>query len=167
MNYFKKMKGDAKSPLQVNGKDLFTAFVGSFLTIILLLELTEMTDTPWFMASFGSSCILVFASWNAPLAQPRNIVGGHVISGFVGWAVAGLVGITPMTLALAVAVAVVFTMVLRVTHPPAIANALIVMIGGYHFEYLFTPILLGSSLVVVMGLLINNMRRTRRYPVFW
>lgn len=167
MNYFKKMKGDAKSPLQVNVKDLFTAFVGSFLTIILLLELTEMTETPWFMASFGSSCILVFASWNAPLAQPRNIVGGHVISGFVGWGVAGLVGTTPMTLALAVAVAVVFTMALRVTHPPAIANALIVMIGGYHFEYLFTPILLGSSLVVVMGLLINNMRRTRRYPVFW
>lgn len=65
------MKGDAKSPLQVNVKELFTAFIESFLTIILLLELTEMTDTPRFMASFTSSCILVFTSWNAPLAQQR------------------------------------------------------------------------------------------------
>lgn len=167
VEYFSKMKGKGRSPLQVNVKDCFTGLTGGFITIITLIYLTNMTSTEWLMAPFGASCVLVFSVWNAPLSQPRNVIGGHVVSTFIGLLIYHLFGNEPWAIALAVGLAIAMMMLTKTTHPPAGADPLIVMLGAYSWIYLISPVLIGSIIIVIFALLINNLRSNRSYPVFW
>lgn len=161
------MKGQSTSPLKVNTKDAFTGLVGGSIAIFLLIYLTKLTDTEWLMAPFGASCVLVFAVWNAPVSQPRNIIGGHLISASVGLLLYHLFGAEPWTLALGVGLAIACMMLTKTTHPPAGANPIIVIVGGYNWSYLVTPVLIGAVIIVIVALLINNLRSDRYYPTFW
>ncbi|WP_459500452.1 HPP family protein [Bacillus sp. C1] len=165
--YFSKMKGKGKSTLQVNIKDSLTGLLGGFLTIITLLYLTNITSTEWLMAPFGASCVLAFGVWNAPLSQPRNIIGGHFISTFIGLSIYHLFGNEYWTIALAVGMAIAIMMLTKTTHPPAGADPIIVILGANSWSYLITPVLIGSVVIVVIALLMNNICNKRSYPTFW
>ncbi|TYR80913.1 HPP family protein [Priestia megaterium] len=166
-NYFSKMKTSAKSPLKVDMKDAATGLIGGFISILVLAILTNATSTPWLMAPFGASCVLAFGVWNAPLSQPRNIIGGHFISTFVGLSMYHLFGNHPWTLALGVGLAIALMMITKTTHPPAGANPLVVIIGASSWSYLFTPVLIGAVVIVIVALIVNNLRSNRSYPTFW
>ncbi|MGE7093656.1 HPP family protein [Lysinibacillus sp. NPDC048646] len=167
VRYLSKMKGKGRSTLQVNVKDAITALIGGFLTIFALVLLTNMTSAKWLMAPFGASCVLVFGVWNAPLSQPRNIIGGHFVSTFVGLTVYHILGDEPWAIGLAVGLAIAMMMITKTTHPPAGADPLIVMFGEYSWSYLITPVVIGSVMIVLFALLINNLRSNRKYPTFW
>jgi len=167
-SYLSKMRGKGRSPLQVNMKDVSTGFIGGTITIFILALLTSATSTPWLIASFGASCVLAFGVWNSPLSQPRNIIGGHFISTFVGLMVYHLFGNEPWSIALGVGLAIAAMMLTKTTHPPAGADPIIVMLGSSHsWGFLFTPVLTGCIVIVLVALLINNLRSDRNYPVFW
>ncbi|KAB7704472.1 HPP family protein [Bacillus aerolatus] len=165
--YTSKMKGEDINPLTVNIKDALTGLLGGFLTISILAILTSISSTEWLIAPFGASCVLAFGAWNAPLSQPRNIIGGHLISTFVGLAVYYIFGNGPWAIGLAVGLAIAALMLTKTTHPPAGANPLVVMMGDYSWSFLFSPVLAGSVLIVLFALLINNLRSDRDYPTFW
>ncbi|MEY9976431.1 HPP family protein [Lysinibacillus sp. RC79] len=167
VRYLSKMKGKGRSPLQVDVKDSFTGFTGGFLTIVTLIYLTNITSTEWLMAPFGASCVLVFGVWNAPLSQPRNVIGGHFLSTFIGLFMYQLFGNEPWAIALAVGLAIAIMMLTKTTHPPAGADPLVVMLGTYSWNYLISPVLIGSIIIVIFALLINNLRSNRNYPTFW
>ncbi|MBJ8106761.1 MULTISPECIES: HPP family protein [Bacillus cereus group] len=167
VRYFSKMKGKGRSPLQVNIKDSLTGLLGGFLTILTLTYLTSITSTELLMAPFGASCVLAFGVWNAPLSQPRNIIGGHLISTFIGLSIYHLFGNEYWTIALAVGMAIAVMMLTRTTHPPAGADPIIVILGANSWSYLVTPVLVGSVVIVVIALFINNMSSKRSYPTFW
>ncbi|MEC2076213.1 HPP family protein [Metabacillus fastidiosus] len=162
-----KMRGKGRSPLKVNMKDILTGLIGGFLTIFALIILTNITETAWLMASFGASCVLAFVAWNAPLSQPRNIIGGHFVSTLTGLVILHLIGDEPWAMGLAVGLAISFMILTKTTHPPAGADPIIVMIGGYSWGYLITPVFIGSIIIVIFALLLNNLRRNREYPTFW
>lgn len=167
MRYLSKMKGKGKSPLKVDIKDSITGLIGGFLTISVLALLTSMSSAEWLMAPFGASCVLAFGVWNAPLSQPRNIIGGHLVSTFVGLAIFSVFGNGPWAIGLAVGLAIAVMMLSKTTHPPAGADPIIVMLGGFGWDYLLTPVLTGSVVIVLFALLINNLRSNREYPTFW
>ncbi|WP_018395201.1 HPP family protein [Bacillus sp. 37MA] len=167
VRYLSKMKGKGRSPLQVNVKDAITGLIGGFLSIFALVLLTNMTSAEWLMAPFGASCVLAFGVWNAPLSQPRNIIGGHFVSTFVGIATYHVFGDEPWAIGLAVGLAIAVMMMTKTTHPPAGADPLVVMLGGYSWSYLITPVLIGSLIIVFFALMINNLRSNREYPTFW
>lgn len=166
-NYFLKMTSESRSPLKVNIKDVVTGFIGGTVTILVLLLLTQFTHSEWLMAPFGASCVLVFSAWNAPLSQPRNVIGGHFISAFIGVLIYSLFGSALWAIALAVGLAIACMMLTKTTHPPAGANPIIVILGAYSWDYLFSPVLIGAIIIVLIALVINNMRSNRAYPVFW
>lgn len=166
-NYISKMKGVGRSPLKVNVKDSATGLFGGFLTIFALVYLTNMTSALWLMAPFGASCVLAFGVWNAPLSQPRNIVGGHVVSTFIGLATYHILGDEPWAIGLAVGLAIASMMLTKTTHPPAGADPLVVMLGQYSWSYLIMPVFIGSVVIVLFALIINNLRKNRNYPTFW
>jgi CBS-domain-containing membrane protein len=141
--------------------------IGGFLTIFALILLTKITSAVWLMAPFGASCVLAFGLWNAPLSQPRNIIGGHFVSTFVGLASYHFFGDEPWAIGLAVGLAIAVMMLTKTTHPPAGADPLVVMLGQYGWSYLFTPVLTGAVIIVLLALLINNLRSNRSYPTFW
>ena len=165
--FLSKMKGKEENPLKVSVKDVITAFIGVFITLFLLINLTTYTSTDWLIAPFGASCVLAFGVWDSPFAQPRNIIVGHMISSLVGLIMYHFFRNEPWTIALAVALAIVLMMLTKTTHPPAAGNPIIVILGSYSWSFLFTPILLGTVVIVIMALIVNNLQSDRVYPLYW
>lgn len=162
-----KITTNAKSPLKINLKDVFTGLIGGFISILALALLTTTTSTPWLMAPFGASCVLAFGVWNAPLSQPRNIIGGHLVATFVGLVIYHSFGSNPWALGVAVGLAIALMMLTKTTHPPAGADPIVVILGAAPWSYILTPVLIGSLLIVAVALIVNNLRSNRVYPTFW
>lgn len=125
------------------------------------------------IGSFGASAVLTYGAVRSPLAQPRNLVGGHVISALIGVAAFKLLhGHLWLAEASAVATAIAVMHLTKTLHPPGGATALIAVIGSdkvheLGFLYAFIPAGLGALILLLIALLINNIPRTRRYPEIW
>jgi CBS-domain-containing membrane protein len=166
-SYFEKMKGSGKNPLKVSPQSALIGCVGGFLAIGLLALLTDLTAAAWIMAPFGASCVLAFGVWEAPLSQPRNIIGGHVVSTFVGLCMSHLFGGGIWVVASGVGLAIAAMMLTRTTHPPAGADPIVVITAGSGWSFLATPVLAGAVVIVLAALLVNNLDKARKYPTFW
>ncbi|MEI5993054.1 HPP family protein [Candidatus Enterococcus mansonii] len=167
MEVLKKMFTTERSPLKVDLKAAIIGFMGGFIVIFSLIVLTEKTEWSWIMAPFGASCVLTFGVWDAPLSQPRNIIGGHFISTFIGLACQTLLGNSVASIAVAVGFSIMCMMLTKTTHPPAGADPLVVMMSQTGWNFLFTPVLIGSVVIVVIALVVNNLDKKRKYPTFW
>ena len=166
-DFLLKMKGEGRSPLKVLPKNAAIGAVGGFIAIALLSFLTEFTLEAWIMAPFGASCVLAFGVWDAPLSQPRNIIGGHLISTLVGLVLYHLFGQGIVVMAAGVGLAIGLMMLTKTTHPPAGADPLVVIMAGSGWSFLFTPVLAGAVVIVLVALIVNNIDKKRRYPTFW
>lgn len=177
-DYWHKWRGTAAGgPPRVSTEEIFWSWLGAFLGIGLL----AMAGAHWFagsgltlmIGSFGASAVLLYGAPRSPLAQPRNLVGGHVLSALVGVLCWQLLHAVPgLAQALAVASAIALMHLTRTLHPPGGATALIATLGTPEIErlgfwYVLMPATLGPLLLLVVALLVNNLPRTRRYPEFW
>lgn len=175
--YLSKMKGTAKAPPGVGPGELAWSWAGSFLGIgmcaLLSAAYFEPRDLTMLIGSFGASAVLVYGAIKSPLAQPRNLVGGHVISGLAGVTAYHLAGPTVwLAAALAVSLAVVLMLATRTLHPPGGATALIAVIGGpkihaLGFLYPFVPAGAGALVLLLVALVVNNLSKSRTYPEYW
>ena len=175
--YLSKMKGGAKSPPGVGFSEVLWALAGSAIAICICEYLSARYFEPWdltlVVGSLGASAVLVYGAIRSPFAQPRNLVGGHVISGLVGVACFQLFGeISWLAAPLAVSLAIAAMLVTKTVHPPGGATALIAVIGGAKvhalgFLYPFVPAGLGALILLAVALLINNISRDRSYPAYW
>jgi len=167
IGFWGKMKSSKRSPIQVVPRNALMGTIGGFAAIALLAALSELTTAVWIMAPFGATCVLAFGLWDAPLSQPRNIIGGHLISTFVGLLFSHLFGTSLWVMAAAVGVAIGLMMLTKTTHPPAGADPLVVILSGSSWTFLFEPVLVGAVAIVLIALLINNLDSKRSYPTFW
>ncbi|MBF0593022.1 MAG: HPP family protein, partial [Nitrospirae bacterium] len=117
--------------------------------------------------------VLIYGAIKSPLAQPRNLVGGHILSGLVGVASYDIFG-GQLWLAASVAVATAIAVMhaTKTLHPPGGATALIAVIGGNDvhalgFLYALIPAGVGALIMLLIALIVNNIPKTRRYPEFW
>jgi len=129
------------------------AAAGAFIAIVALLYLTEVTGHLLIMASFGASCVLLFALPEAPLAQPKNVVGGHCITALVGLLAAHFLPASPLITALAVGAGIGLMVLSGTTHPPAGGNPLIILLGmpDAPWSFLLFPVLGGTVLLVMIA----------------
>lgn len=162
-----KMKISNRTPLVVSAKSAWIGGLGGFITIAVLMGLTFWFEQAWIMAPFGASCVLAFGLWEAPLSQPRNLLGGHLLSTFIGLVMLELLGDSVWSAAAAVGLAIACMQLTKTTHPPAGADPLVVILGGASWSYLLTPALTGSLVIIVLAVLFHNLIRDRRYPTFW
>jgi len=175
--YLSKMKGGAKSPPGVGFAEVFWSWLGAVVGVgtcgYLSANYFEPKDLTLLIGSFGASAVLVYGAIKSPLAQPRNLVGGHILAGIIGVACYKMFGATPwMAGALAASLAIVAMLLTKTLHPPAGATALIAVIGGdkihnLGFLYAFVPAGLGALILLIVALLVNNLSRNRRYPEYW
>lgn len=175
--YLLKMKGGAKSPPGVGWVEMIWSWIGSLIGIGLCGYLSsryfEPMDLTLIIGSFGASAVLVYGAIKSPLAQPRNLIGGHIISGLVGVASYQLFeGTLWIAAALGVSLAIVVMLATKTLHPPGGATALIAVIGGdkihnLGFLYAFIPAGFGALILLIVALLINNISKNRRYPEYW
>ncbi len=142
------------------------AGIFSIITIGVLTVLTYKTSYGIFLiASFGSTMVLLYGYPESPFAQPKNIILGHFLTALIGIIFLNFVPL-PIFLNIPVAVGfgVMFMILLKVTHPPAGGNPIIVIIGSVSFDYLLTPVLVGSIIVVMFGVIINKFLFKKEYP---
>ncbi len=172
-----KMAGNGKSPPRAGWGEIAIAWLGSGIAMALLLALDHWTTGsagfPLVIGSMGASTVLAFGAIRSPLAQPRNLVGGHVVSAIVGVTCCRLLP-DDMYLAscLAVATAIALMHITKTLHPPGGATALIAVTGGegirqLGYLYVIFPSLTGPLIMLAVALVVNNIPKNRRYPQFW
>jgi len=147
----------------------FTALslLGAVLAIGATGWLSQLSGAPWLMAPFGASCVLAFGLPDSPLAQPRSIVGGHLVTTLVGFLVLYALGDAWWAGALAVGLALAAMQQTRTVHAPAGANPLVVLALHPGLDFLVTPVLLGSLVIVAVAWGLNNVRQRGSYPRYW
>jgi CBS-domain-containing membrane protein len=174
--YMGKVRGGGQSPPGVGLKDICWSFLGSLLGIgtcgFLSARFFEPRDMTLIVASFGASAVLVYGAVKSPLAQPRNLIGGHVISALIGVASYSLFGNTWIGAAIAVSLAVAAMLLTRTLHPPGGATALLAVIGSKQihdlgFFYAALPVGLGALILLIVALAVNNLCKDRKYPEYW
>ena len=138
----------------------------SIITIGILTVLTYKTSYGIFLiASFGSTMVLLYGYPESPFAQPKNIILGHFLTALIGIVFLNFVPLPIfLNIPLAVGFGVMFMILFKVTHPPAGGNPIIVIIGSVSFDYLLTPVLIGSIIVVMFGVIINKFLFKKEYP---
>jgi CBS-domain-containing membrane protein len=161
----------------VSISEIIWSWIGGFLGIAAVagIHYTLLSETDFVMVigSFGASAVLIYGSLKSPFAQPRNLMGGHIVSAIVG--VASYKLLAPhLWLAASVAVATAIAMMhaTKTLHPPGGASALIAVIGSNKihamgFFYVVVPVSTGVLIMLIVALLVNNIPRGRRYPKFW
>jgi len=144
------------------------AGLGAMLCITVLSGLSTTVESfVWLMAPFGATMVILFGLPESPLAQPRNIVMGHVLTTAIGLSVASVVSVSPWSLGLAVGLAVGLMLLTDTTHPPAGANPLVVMLAGEQWDFLFMPVAAGAVLIVVFGVIYHRLISGHDYPKRW
>lgn len=130
-------------------------------------------DLGYVIGAFGATSVLVFGAPGSPLAQPFNVVVGHLVSAAIGVAVFKLLGSDWLAAALAVALAIFAMQMTRSLHPPGGASALIAVVGSPEihrlgFLYMLFPVAVGAAVLVAVALVVNNLHPAiRRWPLFW
>ena len=145
--------------------------VGAGVTIGILSFITfqsflsESIYGLWLATSFGSSVVVVFGYPDNDFAQPKNVFFGHLITSLVGLFFLNFVPLPIyVIIPLAVGFGVGLMIFLNVTHPPAGGNPIIVIIGSVSFDYLLSPVITGSIIIIVFAIIINRFILKKSYP---
>ncbi len=176
--YLTKLRGRASTgPSTVALGEILWSWVGAFLGIgalsLLNGNLLTPADNLLLIGSFGASAVLVYGAPRSPLAQPRNLVGGHLLSATVGVLCYLLLSPWPWLAApLAVATAIALMHLTRTLHPPGGATALIAVAGSDQvhalgLKFVLMPVGVGVLVLLVVALLVNNLSPQRQYPEHW
>ena len=139
----------------------------SAITIAALTLLTYKTQYGIFLiASFGSSMVLLYGYPENTFAQPKNILFGHVLTTICGMFFLYFVPLPIyITIPLAVGLGVGLMIVLGVTHPPAGGNPIIVIMGSVSLDYLINPIISGTIIILIFGIILNRLILKKKYPI--
>ncbi len=159
----------------VDTREHFWAFIGSFFGIGLIAFIQSnwipVNDNFFLIGSFGATSVLLYGVIQSPLAQPRNLIGGHILSAIIGVTIAQLLpDIIWITAPLSVSLSIVMMQMTKTLHPPGGATALIAVTGSEKIKdlgywYVLSPVLTGCILLLIVALIVNNITSKRQYPV--
>ena len=142
--------------------------ISAALVIGVLAFLTLRTSAGvWLMFSFGATVFIVFVLYNLETAQPKNIFFGHLVSVLVGIIFNETIGFSFYSLGLSVGVAVALMGYLKVMHPPAASNPLVVLFTDVSYNFILFPVITGTIIIILMSILINKFILKRNYPKKW
>ena len=158
----------------VDFREHFFTFLGSFMGIGLVGFINsqhfQAHDNMFLIGSFGASSVLIYGIINSPFSQPRNLIGGHLISAIIGVTIHKLI---PQELwlscAMSVSLSIVMMQMTKTLHPPGGATALIANLGSEKIQnlgyfYVLSPVLSGVLILFIVALVFNNLTEHREYP---
>ena len=142
------------------------ATIFSAITIGVLTILTYKTEYGVFLiASFGSTMVLLYGYPESPFAQPKNIFFGHLLTSLVGILFLNIPLPLFISIPIAVGMGVGLMILLNVTHPPAGGNPIIVIMGSVSLDYIVNPIIVGSLIILIFGVVLNKLIMKKNYPI--
>ena len=151
--------------------------VGAGVTISILTYITFQSTLAgtnyglWLAASFGSSVVVVFGYPDNEFAQPKNVLLGHLLCTLVGIIFVIFFKISQdrtiffLAIGLAVGLSVMLMMALKIAHPPAGGNTIVVMLTQDSFQFLIFPIMVGTITIIISGIIYNRLLLKKKYPI--
>ena len=145
-------------------KDPIISALGAFLCISLIAFINSYDDfNIWLIPPFGATMVLVMAVHESPLAQPKNIFFGHILSALSGVLIYFFLGMSFLSIGLAVAISVWTMMITKTIHPPAGANPIIAILGGKGLSFILLPVATGALIIIIFAMIYNKILK-RNYP---
>ena len=140
-----------------NYQNVLISSLGAFLCIFLIAYFNSVDETNiWLIPPFGASLVLVMSVHDSPLAQPRNVFFGHILSASSGVFLFYLLGNSPISISLALSLAIILMMITKTIHPPAGANPIIAILGAKSFEFVIMPVATGALFIVIFAFVYNK-----------
>lgn len=162
-----RIRAASKCPARPDIHDMLWSALGSFLGIGAVSFLAFHYSLPLLVASFGATAVLIYGAPTSPFAQPRNVLGGHLVSAFIGVVAYQLLGTTWLSVTLGVSLAILLMLFTRTVHPPGGATALTAILNGQGFAFISEPVLLGVLILLLVALVVHRCRGGRYYPTYW
>ena len=145
---------------------IIAGFFSSLIIGILTLLTYKTTLGLFLTASFGSSMVLLFGYPESPFAQPKNVFFGHLITALVGVIFVNFISLPIfINIPIAVGIGIFLMIILGITHPPAGGNPIIVIIASTSYEYLISPMIFGSLIIILLAIFINKLILKKNYPL--
>ena len=145
-------------------KEPIISALGAFLCISLIAFINSYDDfNIWLIPPFGATMVLVMAVHESPLAQPKNIFFGHILSALSGVLIYFFLGMSFLSIGLAVAISVWTMMITKTIHPPAGANPIIAILGGKGLSFILLPVATGALIIIIFAMIYNKIIK-RNYP---
>ena len=139
---------------------------GAFLCISVLAYFNSYdASNLWLIPPFGASMVLVMAVHESPLAHPKNVFFGHIISAFSGVFVFLIFGFSSLSVGLGVGLAIFLMMLTKTVHPPAGANPIIAILGAKGVGFIIIPVAAGAAFIVLFAIIYNQLMK-RKYFTF-
>ena len=143
--------------LSKNIKNILISSFGAFLCIFIIAYFNTIDKSNiWLIPPFGASLVLVMAVHDSPLANPRNVFFGHVLSASSGVLMFYFFENTSLSIALGLALAIMAMQITNTIHPPAGANPIIAILGAKTFEFVIMPVAIGASFIVLFAFIYNK-----------
>lgn len=160
----------APIPLSEKIRSGIAGGVAIFLLAVTLHYLPQVTYPLLMLGSMAASAVLLFAVPHSPLAQPWNLIGGHLISSLAGWMTILFIHDPLIAAGVAVGAAIFLMHYFNCLHPPGAATALTLVLGSAQFHSMgwqgvLLVVAINAGISLVLALLINNMLPSRRYPM--
>ena len=147
-------------------KNNLIAGFGGFLCIAVLSYLNSFAESNlWLIPPFGASMVLVMAVNESPLAHPKNVFFGHLISAFAGVLVFWILGYSAISLGLGVGLAIFLMMVTDTIHPPAGANPIIAILGAKGMSFIIMPVAIGAFFIVLFAVIYNKLLHRKYFSL--
>ncbi|WP_051273226.1 HPP family protein [Desulfotruncus alcoholivorax] len=169
-NYFAKMCGTElykRKREYFNLRELFTLVLTIFGSIGVIAWISFYFNLPLLIPSFLASAVLLYTNHQSSVAQPRNIIGGHVLSATIGVLTQSVLGANWYSLTIALVIAIILMMLTGTIHPPAGGTLYIAIFGGFGLKFVLITVAAGSLLMVVISMLLINIMPWRKYPSYW
>jgi CBS-domain-containing membrane protein len=129
---------------------------GGVVAIVLMELLSDRAAFPLMFVPFATSIVLVMGSPDVEAAQPRALIGGHLISSLIGLLVVKLIGPGPFAAAAAVGLAMLAMQLTRTFHPPAGIDPLVIVVNDMSWTFLLAPVAVGAGLLAALAFVWHN-----------
>ena len=147
-------------------KNNLISAIGAFICISVLAVLNSFDESNlWLIPPFGASMVLVMAVHESPLAHPKNVLFGHIISAFSGVFVFAIFGFSSLSVGAGVGLAIFLMMLTKTVHPPAGANRIIAILGAKGAGFIIIPVAAGALFRVLFAIIFNKLLN-RKYFTF-
>ncbi|MER6995716.1 HPP family protein [Streptomyces sp. NPDC000410] len=156
-----------KAPARAATAAIAIATLGGVTALVLLVGIGKVLDQAVLIPPLAASAALVFAAPALPLAQPRSVIGGQLISAVVGFLALAVGGSSVWTAAVAGGLAIGAMALARTPHSPAAATSVIVVLTEPATATFLLLLLLATIVIVAVGILAGRSGKTPRYPTYW
>ncbi len=151
----------------MSNKELYASIIGACIAMLCASffsnHILVAEQFPMVLASTGASAMLVFGIPHSPVSKPWPLVGGHIISAFIGISAYYMIANPIIASSVAIGAAMLAMHKTNSMHPPGGATAVTAVIGGssvHELGYYFVvvPVFFNSIILLSFAMAVASFR---------